>query len=88
MGRKGDHEPPIGLGSKRKANAAGGSAIASCLATYNRPDLCLAEADDSIYGNFYDHGDWYLPTTQKWDILLRAFKQEATPAGASSAAGY
>jgi hypothetical protein len=65
MGRKGAHKPPIGLGAEGKAKgtaaadalehaaaAAGGTGIASCLATNHRSALCLAEADDSIEGDF------------------------------------
>jgi hypothetical protein len=34
------------------------------------------------------YDDWYLPATQEWDILWRAFKPEATAAGTYSGAGY
>ncbi len=40
----------------------------------------------SLTINGYD--DWYLPATQEWDILWRAFKPEATAAGTYSGAGY
>ncbi|MFU8886240.1 MAG: hypothetical protein ACNA8O_12385 [Cyanobacteriota bacterium] len=34
------------------------------------------------------YDDWYLPATQEWDILWRAFKPQTTAAGTYSGAGY
>ena len=34
------------------------------------------------------YDDWYLPATQEWDILWRAFKPEATPNGTYTGADY
>jgi hypothetical protein len=34
------------------------------------------------------YDDWYLPATQEWDILWRAYKPQTTPSGTYSGAGY
>ncbi|MCP9868681.1 collagen-like protein [Cyanobium sp. Cruz-8D1] len=38
--------------------------------------------------NIGGYDDWYLPATQEWDVLYRAFKPEATANGTYSGAGY